>query len=226
MPQTLSELRTSLRERISELNPRQFPDIYLNKLINEGARDLCRRTECLRDTWTIATAPATQQYTGPSNIVRLHRVEVEDSDGSRTPLEYRDFQSMDHVWHTSQATASGDPLLYTTWGMPPNLKVILYPTPSNAGTLRLHYYRFPTAAISDATAIEVPEGWEDAVVTYAEYKAWRRDGDSRWQDSKAIYEEVMADLLVTAVRYNDQSGSVDEWGNGFGLPAWLTDGDY
>lgn len=220
---TLKMLRDDLRERLQEMDPRQFGDVYLNRMLNEGARDLCRRTECLRDTWQVSTVSSTQEYTGPPGIVRIHRAEVEAIDGTRTVLEYKDFQSMDAVWHTSQATTEGDPLLYTTWGMPPLLKVVLYPKPSTIMTLRLHYYRFPTIAVSDATVIEVPEGWEDAVVTYAEYKARLRDGDPRWQNAKAIYEEVMADLLVTAVRYNDQAGTVDEWGPP--LPAWLTDGD-
>lgn len=224
MPISLKMARDQLRERLGEPDPRQFKDIFLNSALNEGARDLCRRTECHRDTWTVATTASQQEYTGPTLLIRVHRAEVESTDGRRTPLEYRDFQSMDAVWHTSQATSEGDPLLYTTWGMPPTLKVVLYPKPSTVMTLRLHYYRFPTIAVSDETAIEVPEGWEDAVITYAEYKARLRDGDPRWQDLKAIYEEIMADLLVTAVRFNDQAGTVDEWGPP--LPAWLTDDGY
>lgn len=223
MPSTLKMLRDDLRERLHEPDPRQYRDTWLNKIINEGAKDLCRRTECHRATWTADTLDLVQSYTGPADIVRVHRLEFIQSDDTTIPLEYRDFNSMDQVWHTRQTTTTGTPLVYTTWGMPPTLKLVLFPTPEPTGTIKLYYYRLPALALSDATVIEVPEGWEDAVVAYAESRALRRDGDQRWTEAKQLYDEMLSDLLVTSTTYNDQPGQIDSWTN-FGLPSWLTDG--
>lgn len=218
---TLLELRTDLRDRLSEASARQWPDASLNRYINEGARDLSRRTECLRDTANIAVVIGTQTYTGPTNLIRLHRIELITAD-SNIALEYRDYSSMDSVWHSAQSSRDGHPVYYTTWGMPPLFKIILYPTPSAVGTLKVFYYRFPANVTVDATAVEVPEGWQDLVVLFAESTALRRDADPRWQEAKAEYMERLGDLYTTALRYGDQAGTIDGgWSSG-GLPEWLT----
>ena len=61
--------------------------------------------------------------------------------------------------------------------------MILYPTPSYAGTISLHYYRLPTAPSSDSDTLDLPVGWEDCAYLYAEYLALRRDRDPRWQEA-------------------------------------------
>lgn len=226
MSSTLKMLRDDLRDRLDELDARQWTDAQLSKWINEGARDLTRRTECLRDRWTTPTVIGTQEYTGPTDLIRLHRVEYQAADDQTHALEYRDFQNMDSVWWSSQKTAEGTPLYYTTWGMPPNFKIVLFPTPAAVGTIRCFYYRLSATALDDTTTVEVPEGWEDAVVTYAEMMAMRRDGNPAWQESKGLYEEKLSDLLVTAQRYGDQAGMIDTFNGSGGLPGWLVNDGY
>lgn len=226
MPVTLKDVRDELRERLNELNARQWSDSILNKWINEGARDLARRTECIRDRATINLVVGTQEYTGPTDAIRIHRVEYRESDRTIT-LEYRDFNSMDQVWWTAQRDTEGIPGLYTMWGMPPSLKLVLFPTPSVASTtLTVYYYRYPANVQSDMSTVECPEGWYDAIVTYAEMMALRRDDQEKWVASKEMYEEKMTDLLVTAQRFSDASGMIDGWSGGGGaMPGWLVGGN-
>lgn len=222
---TLTTLLSDLRSRLNELTARQWSDAQLTTWINEGARDLARRTECVRDTDDIAIVSGTASYTAPTDLVRFHKLELRLDAGPIYSLEYRDFHSMDQVWNGTARNSEGRPLLYTTWGTPPTLQLIVFPTPTEDGDLRLYYYRFPATLASGSDTLEIPTGWEDAVTTYAEMMALRRDSDSRWTDSKLLYEEKMSDLLTTSERYGDQMGYVDQWsGRGGGLPGWLVNG--
>lgn len=217
-------LRDDLRDRLSEADARQWSDAELNRWINEGARDLTRRTECIRDSYDISGVQSQGEYTGPTDIVRLHLVTYDDGSGNTYDLEYRDFNSMSQVWGSTR-DAEGRPMFYTTWGMPPNLKITVFPKPLDSlGTITVRYYRFAATALDDLDTIEVPTGWEDAVVLYAEMTAFRKDGDQRWTDSKALYMEKMADLLATSLRFTDAAGQIDRWDGGGHLPAWLVEG--
>lgn len=221
MPSSLNDLRTDLRSHLSEYDARQWSDAELNRWINEGARDLCRRTECLRDSTVIDTSEGVSEYTGPVDTVRLHDVSYDDGGIQTFQLEYRDFQSMEQVWGTQRGT-EGRPYCWTTWGMPPNLRITIFPSPTDSlGSLNVLYYRLPADALDDESTIEVPEGWQDAVVTYAEMVALRKDGNQAWRESKELYMEKMSDLLATALRFNDQAGGIDRWDGGGSLPGWL-----
>jgi len=87
-----------------------------------------------------------------------------------------------------------------------------------------HYYRLPSDdVLTDPTQeIELPQGWEELAVDYAVYQAMLQDGDDRWQAYKALYDEHLSDLTVTAIRFNDQAGMMNVGANG-ALPQWLWD---
>lgn len=223
---SLTGLITETRARLNEATAKQWSDVQLTVWINEGLRDIARRTEVLQARTNITAVVGTQEYLMPTDVVRAHRVEYIPSGSNQPnyPLEYRDWQNMDSVWWTSQGITRSTPSLWTMWGYPPVLKLIVYPTPAVAGTLRLFYYRLPALLVSGGDVAEVPEGWHDAVTDYCEYSALRRDADGRWTEAKGLYEQKLDELYTNTRRWADQAGSVEV--NTNFVPAWLWNGGY
>jgi len=233
---TLQTARAAVRERLGESRPRAWKDTELDRWIYEGCVALARRCETLQTTFDHDLAAATQSFTMPADVLRIYRCEwQDDGETTRYTLDYRDFNNADAVWWTSQETSQGRPIMYTMWGFPPNLKAVLYPTPYQAGTVRIYYYRVPMSwadqkaasaewdtpyATFDDTILEVPSGWEDAVYLYAEYCALRKDNDQRWQEAQALYMERENGLYEMTRRWTDQPGQA-VGGNYPMANAWL-----
>lgn len=229
MTVTMATALIAVREALEEPTERQWTNVELRRWINEGMRDVARRTRCLASRSDVVAVAGTQEYTMPTDVVAVHRVEYRATGNSQVyPLEYRDFESMDEVWWTHQSITQSTPAIWTQWGFPPSLKLVVYPKPSIGGTFKVFYYRLPVAintnGSEDANTLEVPEGWEDAVYHYAEYRALRKDRDPRWQEAKARYEEVLGDLHDTAIRYSSQAGMVVSGGTSSFVPMWLWGG--
>lgn len=230
MPKTLLELANDTRDRLDEVTAQQWQDNQLRKWINEGARDLARRCEVLQDRADIPAFANTQEYALPASIIRVYRVEFRPTgSGEVIPLDYRDFNNMDAVWWSQQTTARNKPRMFTMWGFPPNLKMIVYPTPDTNGSFKVFHYRFPADLATDGSAdgsnVEVPEGWWDALVDYCEYMALRKDADPRWQEAKQKYEDTVGNLHDVTRRWSDQSSTFVPEGSG-PLPNWLIDEGY
>lgn len=223
MSDTLLSMRTKVRRRLDESTARFWTDADLNEWINEGAREVARRAETLQATTNISSVADTQQYSLPSNVFRVHRVEFTRDPSRSTALEYRDFNTMDSIWWGSHYMSPGDPYWYTMWGFPPTLAMIVYPTPpdSIADAFKVYYYRMPATASADGDSVEIPSGWDDIILDYCEYSAFRKDADPRWSDAKALFEAKMQNMVDTTRRWTDQAGSYD---TGIGpLPRWIWD---
>lgn len=224
MSMTLAQARSRVRARLDEATETFWTDDNLDVWINEGARDLSRRTE------TLLTSDVTNPVTAgvatvaaPTNVLRIYMVEWErDGDDRVKELEYRDRKQMPAVWWESQDISSGEPWCYTTDGYPPSLTLRLYPTPSDAGNLRIHYYASSTDATDDSDTVTTPNGWDDLILDYAEFRALRVDGDARWQSAFQIYEGNVARMLETTRRFVEGVGGIVET-NGGPLPAWLVE---
>lgn len=221
---TQDSLLVEVRSRLDEPSEHQWLDEELRRWINDAAVDIARKTETLLDRDDITAIIGTQEYTMANDTIRVHRVEWRPAgDDNVYPLEYRDFQSADSVWWTGQIQTEGQPVIYTLWGFPPALKLIVYPTPSEAGSFKVYYYRKPTELATDGTealeTVEIPEGWQDVICDYVEYKALRKDKDPTWREAKELYDEHVLDLHATTRRWSDQAGMIQA-GNSF-VPGWL-----
>lgn len=223
---TLSELRTMVRDRVDEPSAAFWTDPQLNRFINEGAREVARRGEVLQTRDEITTVSGVQEYTLPTDVVRVYRVEYQDSSNQIWPLEFRDFNNMDSVWWTRQATTeSSRPYWFTMWGYPPTLSIVVYPTPNTSDeVLRTFYYSVPDTITDNNATVPCPMGWEDLIVLYAEYVALRKDGDQRWQEAKSLFEQRINEMIGLTRRWSDQAGMVSER-NSF-QPGWLYNGDW
>jgi len=222
MALTLTDALTHLRSRLDEATASFWSDIELTRWINEGAKDLARRTEALREEVDIAAVAGTQEYTAPDDLIRATGLEWRPtSTGQHHPMQYRDRHNADALWGSGDS--EGSPIIWTSWGFPPSLTIKVFPTPYEAGNLHLYYYRLPATVVNGTDLIEVPSGWDDLVVEYATMLAFRKDGNQSWRDSFQHYEQRVNDLLATAIRYNDQAGFIDQ---GFSplAPMWLYEG--
>lgn len=221
----MGDLLADVRVRLDESTAFAWTNESLRGWINDGARELARKTESLMTKSTIAVTAGTRSYTMPTSMVKAHRVEyIATGDSQIHPLEGRDYSAADNIWGLSQAISSGTPYIFALWGFPPSLTIYLYPTPAVNGTLNVFHYRLPTDRATDGTgdalAVEVPEGWADLITDYVEYRAKRRDNDPDWQAAKAIYDEHVLDMYATTRRWTDDVGLVTN-SQGLGIPDWL-----
>ncbi len=226
--ETMASLTTRTRAKLDEVVGAHWLTGQIQQWIFDGAKDACRRAECLRDIYTGTAIAGTQGYnltaTAIKDMIRIHRVTYKKVGMTdEVPLDYFDFNSVDSQ---SWATATRNtPLMYSTWGFPPSITLYLYPNPSDAGEFKVYYYRLPSSAcLADTTLnVELPQGWEELAVDYAVYQALLQDADPRWQQYKAIYDEHLSDLVLTAIRFNDQAGMMNTGYGASAVPQWLAD---
>ena len=205
---TLGDIRTLVRDRLDEATPRRWTNDQLNRWINEGARDVARRSECLHANGTVPVSSGVQQVSLATltDIIRINRVEWKTTGESTIhSLEYRDFNNLDAVWWDQQAITRSKPSYFTLTGYPPALTAVLYPTPSSAGSLKVWYWKIPPNVTTDNATVQIPSGWEDTIADYAEYKALRKDADPRWKEAFEIYKDNLGAIVEMTRRYSDQN---------------------
>lgn len=228
MAKTQAQILRMARDRLDDppAESPSFSDPELIRWMNEGMIDIARRAECLSTTDTVAVTAADGEYTGPTDIVRIYRVEFIDGDDQRFVLEYRQPNQMDVVWGSHQTiTQSAVPQFYTTWGFPPSLTIQLAPVPSQNGTLKVYYHRLPTELAEDGsaagTSVDMPNGWENLIVDYMVARAFLRDrATDYYQLAQQEYLEHVAMLTDTSQRWNDQDGPWTPDPNWMGNGAW------
>lgn len=230
MAETLTTLRTQLRERLGEATAAAWTDTELDRWINEGARELALRTEWQQSI--VDMNVAAQVYKVPlltgsptTPIQRIHKAEWIPVSGAAAAeagggiqqvyrLTYQSISSLDSIRGTGQQMASGIPVYYSLWGTPSaNQTCILYPRPSMAGTLRLHAYTLPVAAASGSDTVAAPEGWHHLVLDYAEFKAKVRDKDPDWQIAKQTFAENVANMKSMFARMTDETEYINPFGD-------------
>lgn len=231
---TQAQALTQVRDALAEATARQWPDATLRRWIDDAVRDTAREVEYLETTDTLTIVAGTQTYNlsvpiSPS-IGRIHRVEFVPTGDTRViPLEYEDYSNLDAIWGNSKATTQATPEVWTTWGVSPAITFLLYPKPSIGGVVTFYYYAIPNKLADDgsaaATALSIPDGWDSLIVHYVEYRALRRDRDSRWQEAKGLYDEGIQKMISLTSRHSDQAGRLVPTGHG-SVPGWLAGNEY
>lgn len=231
---TLTELEDRLRAILDEPAAAQWEQDNIRRWFNDGLRDLARSTRHYKDTHEQALTADLAEYTMPANILAIELAYYDD--GTRTyPMAGRHYESMDQVWGSWQ-DRQGWPRFYTTWGNSPNLKLRLYPVPTDS----THKAQLLTAVLptemplvgSDATNVDVPDGWVDAIVDYAAYLAFLRDrtigpdGRMMWETMHRSYVAKRNDLVHSNDYMAINREFVPEPRVGY-VPSWhLDDDDY
>lgn len=223
---TQGQILATVRTRLDEPVPTRWTDAELRTYINEGVKDVARRSETIQKQVTLPADQGERKYRLPDDVLRVHKLEFQrDGDTRIHPIEYADLHNMDAMWYTQQAVTTRTPTHFTMWGYPPVLDLVCYPTPDTDGTWIIHYYALPadlsTAnGLDSGTQLQVPGGWEDLVIEYAIYMALRKDANPRWQEAKSAYEEHMDDMVTRTQRWTDQGGVISP-NTGHALPDWL-----
>lgn len=230
--QGLARLRSRLNEK--SVTTGTWDDSDLLPWLQDSMRDLARRTLCLSGTKTLNTVANQSEYTVSADVLRIYRIEYNPTDGRKIPLQARPYNAMDAIWWSEQDRYSSEPSLYTTWGTPPALTLKLYPRPSASitGGLKLFVARMPadlsSLTTAGATALDMPEGWVEVALDYAEYLALRRDRQiDMMAEVLSQYERKigdMAGLVEPSVGALDANNEMVFEGP-FPLPAWLVSGD-
>lgn len=223
---TLTQMTANVRSLLDEPNPQFWSNAELTSWMNECCAEVARKAEWKRAQTNISVVAETQSYVGPTDMIRFYRITFSPSGSDNTyTVEWRGMMEMDQIWGINQEWPASYPLYYTTWKVPPNLSVILYPVPSQAGELTCYYYQQPTPAVAGSDDIDILSGYEDIVVDYTMYRALRKDADPRWQEFKQTYEDKLVALQENAETFQDQAGTFTT--GQAALPDWLvSDGMY
>jgi hypothetical protein len=228
MPKTLADIITATRERLDEPTAARWSDTEIRRWTNQGARDMCRESECLQTSGTVNAVVGQATYTLPTSMTRVHHVTYTPTGGHRIPLDFKDFNHFDRIgWNPDTRST---PQIFALWDCPPTLQLVVYPTPSTTGVFTIYYYKLPTELAvngdDDAEDLNIPEGWDDAVLDYVEMMARRKDGDAKWQECKALYEEKLDELKRLTRRFSDQPGSFSpNMPSLGGIDSWLYSGE-
>lgn len=227
MPTTVTTAITAIRERLDEPTAAQWTDIQLRRWLNEGIRDIARRTFHYTDIDTIAiTVPSTGLYAAQSDVIRINNVYfTPTADPTRKmPLEPHAWEGLDQVWWDYQDRAMGDPFVFGVYGYAPTTMIKLYPVPTRAGTLTLHVARMP--AVLDVTGgtgnVDCPDAWLEVAYDFCEYMALKKDRQSEyWQSTFNLYEQKIQAMIDNGDYLNAPGEFI--WAGANPLPRWLTD---
>ncbi len=223
MATSLSTALTHLSTKLDDLNNQRWTTTELTQYLNEGQTDVVRRSETLEELVNIGIVNGIQKYLAPANMNRIHKVEFVPSGQTQTwPLQFREILTMDSIWGIYQNQPSSFSQYYSLWGQPPLTQIILYPTPGQSGHLNVWYYRRCVQLVNNTDNIDVPEGWADLAITYAEYVALRKDADPRWADAKSIYEDKLTEMIEKTRLHADAANTFD---TGFSGMPWFMAAD-
>lgn len=240
MSVTLQEAITRVRSNFDEDTASFLSNDDITYWVNDGLRDVARKSENLWvfDT-SIAITANVNIYSLPTDIIRIHRGEFVPTGSIQTyPVVGSTQQEMDQIWGINQQTPSSYPSFFVMRGYPggatgtgrdSTFKIQLYPIPSQTGTLNLYYFRMPYRFLPPvanpgelAKFLDVPDGWDDLPVLYAEFNALRKDRDDRWQQVKQFYDEQLQYMLNVSREWHDNPHYFTT-ATRVAQPSWLTD---
>lgn len=234
MTMTLAEAVAEVRSQLDEATTVFWTDSEIKRWVNAAVRDIARRTEtiAIKDT-SVAAVPDTKEYNLPVNIARIHKIEfVPTGQNQVYPVQLATRQEMDPIWGLNQNQSGSYPSFAVLWGYTggaATLKMQVFPVPSQAGTFHIYHYLIPpllaTGGSDDAVVLTVPQGWEQLIVSYVEYRGRRKDRDPTWQEAKAEYEEEVTRMSEMLRHLHDQQQFVTT-ASGVGVPSWLYDFNY
>jgi len=148
-----------------------------------------------------STVAAQEEYSMPSDYLRMECVFL-----NRTPDKLK--LTPIRVTQRDPRASQGVPERYWIWGLNVSsvnsLTIGLNPVPLAAGTSDLHiYYRqLPLTMVAAGQAPEIPIQWQDALVSYAVWKTYRRRG-REWAQMAREAQTEWEEWLKRARRYSN-----------------------
>lgn len=229
---TQLQLLTQIRDRLDEPTEGYWKNSTLLRFLNEAVKDIARKSEVFHTDATLTIVAGTQSYTLPTNLVTIleHTTYFKPTGASqRYPLEPVDYTMAVQMWGVNQAISQNRPTMYTTKGYAGSsgaLAMILYPIPSQAGTVYYTYAKVPTDLATDgsasATTVDIPAGWEDVACDYVEYKAQLRRKNYEAADrARANYDGNLSAMTAAGTNISNAPNTWgwDPWSQ-YGMDWW------
>ena len=168
---TLEQLRNDLRARLPKENRSEILNSELDRFLNLGQYDASLKLSGINSIWygttqTVTVSGGAIDISGYS-IMRI--IKLVDADNGIIPFydeKYFEELSRHFEYDSSRAaTHFGQSITIYEGGSAPTI-----------GTLTLYYYRKPAQMSSDSDTLDVPDEFQDIVVSFAEKKAMQRLG--------------------------------------------------
>lgn len=226
MTLTVATAETALRERLDEATTSAWTATMLRRWLNEGIRDMARRTFALEDTDTVAVSANDGLYTVDADVLRINFAFFTPTADTHqnTMLMPRQFEGFLQGMRGDHGR-TGDPVFFSTYGYSPTLQLQLWPVPYRAGSMVLHVARLPAALdITSGTGnVDAPEAWLEVALDYAQYMAEKKERMPEWKDTLQLYEAKCADMVANMETLNAQNEII--YDGAATVPAWLAEFD-
>lgn len=223
MAQSVTDCRSQLDE--TNVNNQYWTSPEIRVWINDGVRDIARRTETiLTYTTALSAVVGVPMYLLPSDVIRVHRVEfIPMGSTQKYPVQGSTYEELDQLWGINPETTSSYPSAFCIWGTPGSLTIRFYPVPAQVGTFAIYYYQMPvnlnTDGTDDARPLSIPSGWDDMVVMYVTYRGLMKARDPEWQVAKHLYEDQIQNLVDVTREMHDQGRFISTQTGSY--PNWL-----
>jgi hypothetical protein len=216
---------SEMQSRVQTLLGESSGDFYTLSEIKDEINDACiniaRDTEELLTYSEISTVASTQQYTLPTDFLKLKRVDLVVTSSDVRALYFKTSIEF-HNYSEGAADKTGTPEIYklelgavsTTNPFPGD--IWLYPIPDAVYTLRVYYYQKPSILSNDGDTTELPEQAHKAVCYLAAANMSLKGEDLRKHDRLVLlYERELARLKQHYARLQRQRNYLMQDGMGY-----------
>ncbi len=196
---TLSELITAVRNILREPVAARWTDNDIKRYLNSGLSDLAKLSEKTK-TSSISVTYSTSSIVIPSDVLAIKTLYWYDANSGKIELE-PSVESM-----PDDDISTGTPEKYYLL----DDNIILRPIPVIDGTLYLAYTKKPAQLLNNTDTPELKDS-DDALISYAVWRAYFEDGDPRatlWENDYA--KQALKWQAVEMENY-EQPFRVKEW---------------
>jgi hypothetical protein len=211
---------TAPNSTVNNPAPHFYTDFELTDWVNDCCRDIARRSEDLQSISQIPTTPGLGAYPAPLDCIRVNRLEFTPSNSTQVyPIDLKTRAEADQYIGFNPNIQSSYPFISWLWGTPGStvsaLRIYFYPVFAQAGNIACWYYRQPTRLNNPVTiptdynqTLDYPEGWDDAIVLYAESMALQKARSPEWQTRMQMYDQMIQYLIDISRQWHDQTKQI------------------
>jgi hypothetical protein len=187
---TLAELKERVINLLSESDYTYFTETEIEDWLNEGQYQIANKAKHLKESAYVTTTEDVQTYELPDDYIDHFRITYGDDEEEK----------LDKVEMGSDTTG------YWIWKDEINLT--FNPDGEN---LNIYYYYKPLPMENDTEEPEVPEEFQNLLVHYALYKAFKKQGatgDTNYFDVSNYYKrEFLEGIQEMQSRYSKRPSS-------------------
>jgi hypothetical protein len=158
---TPQEIGEYARQQWNAVGDQFFSDDELYRHVYAAQMELALHSDCIREILTTSTVADQQEYSKPTNCVKIKRITY---NGLKL-FKVTDREDDALTLNNSNTTSTGTPEFYSEWGD----SVFLRPIPAEVGTLKIFSFNQPQEVTSLST-MEVPTRYHLKV---ADYLLWK-----------------------------------------------------